>query len=208
MKKFLLLTIALVALPFFPYSGQADPWGLRLRVVFDNVRYAGPLESAWGFSCIIEGLPRVILFDTGSDGNILLANMKKILVDPKKVEAVFLSHFHADHTGGLEVFLQQHPGVTVYLPASFPASFQKSIAAMGAKVIALEKPGKLFDKVYTTGELGSWPKEQSLVIDTPRGLVIITGCAHPGVARIVAAMIILLPKTSGKPETWRSALHP
>jgi len=131
-------------------------------------------------------MPQVILFDTGSDGNILLANMQKMGVDPRKVDAVFLSHLHGDHTGGLGAFLQQHPQVTVYLPASFPTSFQESITALGSEWRALDKPLKLFDNVYTSGEWGSWLKEQSLVIDTPKGLVIITGCAHPGIVEIVS----------------------
>jgi 7,8-dihydropterin-6-yl-methyl-4-(beta-D-ribofuranosyl)aminobenzene 5'-phosphate synthase len=185
-RTYLVGTIILVAMVFFSSIGQARSPFLRIRVVFDNVRYAEQLESAWGFSCIIEGMPQVILFDMGSDGNILLANMKKMGVDPRSVQAVFLSHIHGDHIGGLGAFLQQNPEVTVYLPASFPASFRQSVTALGAKVRALDKPEKLFDKVYTSGELGSWIKEQSLVIDTSKGLVIITGCAHPGVVPIVS----------------------
>jgi 7,8-dihydropterin-6-yl-methyl-4-(beta-D-ribofuranosyl)aminobenzene 5'-phosphate synthase len=185
-RTYLVIIISFFALVFLPYPGQAKSPFLRIRVVFDNVRYAKQLETAWGFSCIIEGMPQVILFDTGSDGNILLSNTAKMGIDPKKVDAVFLSHIHGDHIGGLGVFLQQNPRVTVYLPASFPASFKTSITATGAKVRALDKPEKLFDKVYTTGELGSWTKEQSLVIDTPKGLVIVTGCAHPGVVQIVS----------------------
>ena len=181
-----MVIISLVALVFLPYMGQAASPCLRIRVIFDNVRHAEQLETAWGFSCIIEGMPQVILFDTGAEGNILLTNMRKMGIDPQKVDAVFLSHLHNDHIGGLRVFLQQNPRSTVYLPASFPASFKKSIIATGAKVRALGQPEKLFDKVYTSGELGSWIKEQSLVIDTPKGLVIITGCAHPGVVQIVS----------------------
>jgi len=178
--------ISLVALVFLPYIGQAKSPFLRIRVIFDNVIYAKQLETAWGFSCIIEGMPQVILFDTGSDGNILLSNMTKMGIDPRNVDVVFLSHIHDDHIGGLRVFVQQNPRITVYLPASFPASFKKSITATGAEVRALCQPEELFDKAYTTGELGSWIKEQSLVIDTPKGLLIVTGCAHPGIVQIVS----------------------
>ncbi len=38
---------------------------------------------------------------------------------------------------------------------------------------------------YTTGELGDQIREQALVLETPRGLVVITGCAHPGIAAMV-----------------------
>jgi 7,8-dihydropterin-6-yl-methyl-4-(beta-D-ribofuranosyl)aminobenzene 5'-phosphate synthase len=38
--------------------------------------------------------------------------------------------------------------------------------------------------VWLTGELGDEIKEQSLVLETDSGLVLITGCAHPGVVNI------------------------
>lgn len=36
--------------------------------------------------------------------------------------------------------------------------------------------------MYSTGEMGTTIKEQALIVDTPRGLLVITGCAHPDVA--------------------------
>jgi 7,8-dihydropterin-6-yl-methyl-4-(beta-D-ribofuranosyl)aminobenzene 5'-phosphate synthase len=50
--------------------------------------------------------------------------------------------------------------------------------------ILIETPKKLFEHVYSTGQLGDGIQEQSLILDTPKGLVIITGCAHPGIVRI------------------------
>ena len=167
------------------YTGQVKQASLQITVLFDNLSYSEQLDSAWGFSCLLEGGPQVLLFDTGSDGHILLSNMKRMGIEPGKIEAVFLSHFHGDHTGGLDAFLQTNPRVTVYLPASFPPSFQESITARGSRFKMLDKPEKLFDQVYTTGEVGARTKEQSLVVDTPRGLVIVTGCAHPGIVGIV-----------------------
>jgi aconitase A len=35
--------------------------------------------------------------------------------------------------------------------------------------------------------MGDGPKEQALVIETPAGLVVITGCAHPGIVQVAAA---------------------
>jgi 7,8-dihydropterin-6-yl-methyl-4-(beta-D-ribofuranosyl)aminobenzene 5'-phosphate synthase len=185
-RTFFVLSLTLFIMIFFICAKQAKASFFRIMVIFDNVSYNKQLKSAWGFSCIIEGMSRVILFDTGSDGNILLSNMKKMGIDPRDVEMVFLSHIHGDHTGGLSVFLQANSSAIVYLPASFPPSFQDSITSQGSKFKTLEKPENLFGQVYTTGELGSWIKEQSLVIDTPKGLVIVTGCAHPGIVQIVS----------------------
>jgi len=47
---------------------------------------------------------------------------------------------------------------------------------------------KICENVYSTGQLGMLIKEQSLIIRTNKGLVIITGCAHPGIVKIVEAV--------------------
>ena len=39
--------------------------------------------------------------------------------------------------------------------------------------------------VSSTGELGSWIKEQSLVVATRRGSAVLVGCGHPGIVEIV-----------------------
>jgi 7,8-dihydropterin-6-yl-methyl-4-(beta-D-ribofuranosyl)aminobenzene 5'-phosphate synthase len=35
--------------------------------------------------------------------------------------------------------------------------------------------------MHSTGELGTDIVEQALIVETPRGLVVVTGCAHPGI---------------------------
>jgi len=52
-------------------------------------------------------------------------------------------------------------------------------------LVEVGKPTKICKNVYSTGELGSSIKEESLIIDTNKGLVVITGCAHPGIVNIV-----------------------
>ncbi len=166
----------------------------RLTIVFNNIPYATNLRTGWGFACLIEGFQQIILFDTGSDGDILLSNMKGLGIDPRTVSAVVLSHIHADHCGGLERFLERNPEVTVYLPESFPASFIQAIQGFGARVKTVGKPAQLFAQVHSTGEMGEWIREQSLILETPKGLVIITGCAHPGIVHIVEKAKDLLKK--------------
>jgi len=155
---------------------------LRLHVVFNNVPYKAGMETGWGFSCLIEGLDKTILFDTGGSGDILLANMQRLGLDPEGVDAVVLSHIHGDHTGGLGAFLTRNPDVTVYMPESFPASFQRGVKHLGAATESVSGPQRLMDSVYSTGEMGWAIKEQALMVDTRQGLIVITGCAHPNVA--------------------------
>lgn len=163
-------------------TDKTAPDRLRIFVVFNNVPYKTGLETSWGFSCLIEERGKTILFDTGGNGGILLSNMKRLGLDARAMDAVVLSHIHGDHTGGLGAILSRNPGITVYLPESFPASFRQEITRMGARVETVAGPRRLFDKVYSTGEMGGTIKEQALIVDTPLGLVVITGCAHPNVA--------------------------
>jgi 7,8-dihydropterin-6-yl-methyl-4-(beta-D-ribofuranosyl)aminobenzene 5'-phosphate synthase len=158
---------------------------LSLTVVFDNHEHLDGLETSWGFGCVVRGAARTILFDTGSDGAILMRNMDRLSVDPLEIDMVVLSHVHWDHTGGLGAFLERNPDVTVFVPRSFPDAFATNVVARGAGVVEVEGPMEICDSVFSTGEMGTTIVEQSLVLRTDQGLVIVTGCAHPGIVDIV-----------------------
>lgn len=157
----------------------------QLLIVYDNYTLKKDLTPAWGFSCLIT-LPRYqILFDTGGDPSILINNMRELGLDFQKIDAVALSHAHGDHVGGLAGFLDQKQNVRIYLPKSFPGDYKDALRRAGADVQEIGGPQMIHPGIYTTGELGTGIKEQSLVLKTSRGLVIITGCAHPGILDIV-----------------------
>ncbi len=158
---------------------------ISITVVYDNNPYKEGLKTAWGFSAFITSPEKTILFDTGGDGSLLLSNMEKLAVEPNKIDIVVLSHIHPDHTGGLGSFLEKNPNVTVYLPKSFPTKFKDNVQDSGAKMVEVEQPMEICENVWSTGQLGRWIKEQSLIIRTERGLIVITGCAHPGIVNIV-----------------------
>jgi len=133
----------------------------------------------------VTGPEKTILFDTGCDGTLLLENLAKLQIDPGQIEVVVLSHVHKDHTGGLTGLLQANPPVQVYLPVAFPARFKDAVRGYGATVVEIDGPQEICRDVYTTGALGRRVKEQALVIRTQRGLVVLTGCAHPGIVPIL-----------------------
>jgi 7,8-dihydropterin-6-yl-methyl-4-(beta-D-ribofuranosyl)aminobenzene 5'-phosphate synthase len=157
---------------------------MTVTIVYDNNYYDSRLTTAWGFSCLARLPQQVILFDTGGDGAILLHNMAKLKIDPGEVDVVILSHVHGDHVGGLASFLAHNSNVTVYMPVSFPQSLKDEVRITGAKLEEVDRARELFDGVFTTGELDGGIKEQSLVLKTPKGLVVITGCAHPGIVNV------------------------
>jgi 7,8-dihydropterin-6-yl-methyl-4-(beta-D-ribofuranosyl)aminobenzene 5'-phosphate synthase len=143
------------------------------------------LRSAWGFAALVEGAEKTILFDTGSDGPLLLENMARLGIEPRCVDAVVLSHVHPDHTGGLLGLLERQPDVEVCSMTSFPPRLKDGMARRGAKIVEVQDPQELCRNVSTTGQLGRRIKEQAMIIRTHRGLVLVMGCAHPGVARMV-----------------------
>ena len=155
---------------------------IKISILYDNRSKSRKFTYGWGFSCFIEGLEHNILFDTGARGDILFFNMEQMGIKLDIIEHVFLSHIHGDHTGGLVSILERKPKLTVWLPDSFPESAKFEIGSYGARVKAISKATYLFSNVYSTGELGRSPKEQALIIDTELGLILITGCAHPGIA--------------------------
>ena len=155
-----------------------------IAIVYDNYKVNPNLTSSWGFGCVIRTPDKDILFDTGGDSTILLSNMDKMGIDPKDIDIVVISHIHGDHVGGLNGFLEKNGDVKVYIPSSFPDSIREKIKSYGAKCFDVKDSMKISDNIYTTGEMGTWIKEQSLILDTKEGLVVITGCAHPGVINI------------------------
>lgn len=186
--------IYLFLLPFL-VSLQSIDDSLVFTIVYNNVPYNENLTTAWGFSCLIDLKDKSLLFDMGGIGSILLNNMRKLKIDPKNINIVVLSHIHSDHVGGLWSFLKKNNDVVVYLPESFPKDFKNRIKKTGAKFISVQKHTNIYENVYSTGELGGvWMREQSLIIDTPKGLIVVTGCAHPGIVNIVKKAKGLLNK--------------
>jgi 7,8-dihydropterin-6-yl-methyl-4-(beta-D-ribofuranosyl)aminobenzene 5'-phosphate synthase len=157
---------------------------MTITVVYDNNAYDPWLQTAWGFACLVERGDTKILFDTGGDGGVLLSNMDSLGFDPADLDVVLLSHIHRDHTGGLGSLLATRNRPLVYLPGSFLADYKAQIRAQ-TDLVEVDQAVEIIDGVYTTGEMGSGIIEQALILKTTEGLVVVTGCAHPGIVEMV-----------------------
>jgi 7,8-dihydropterin-6-yl-methyl-4-(beta-D-ribofuranosyl)aminobenzene 5'-phosphate synthase len=177
----ILLLLILSAIAFPTHAG-----GIEITVLYNNVPHTPGCVCQWGFACLIRGTEDTILFDTGGDGRVLLANMERLGVNPYEIDCVVLSHSHGDHTGGVTTLLPHLRPVRWYIPADFVGRFRKSLERAGHTVIAVTEQVEICPAVFSTGELGSAIKEQSLIVESEVGLIVITGCAHPGIVYITA----------------------
>lgn len=154
---------------------------MRFTIVYDNETLDPTLASAWGFACLVGD---DLLFDTGGDAQRLLVNMEKMGINPLGIGTVVLSHAHGDHTGGLGGLLNTGVRPTVYVPRSFSRRFKADVRALTA-LVEVEGPEEIRPGIHTTGEVGSRLVEQALAVETTSGVVVVTGCAHPGVVEMV-----------------------
>ena len=152
---------------------------MTVKILYDNTVFQAGLRADWGFSCLVEAYGRAILFDAGASGSVLMENMKKLHVDAKSINEVFISHPHYDHVGGLSAFLNENSDVRVYVPASLRG------IRHAEETVSVAGPMELHEGLVSTGELKRI--EQSLIVKTPAGLVLIVGCSHPSISSIFGA---------------------
>ncbi|MFP4001565.1 MAG: MBL fold metallo-hydrolase [Thermoplasmata archaeon] len=151
---------------------------MKVTIIYDNTVFKKGLQSDWGFSALIESENKpTILFDTGGNGKILLKNMSTLGIDTSSVDEVFITHAHFDHTGGLSAFLSENNKVKIWTPPSFRG------VKYAKEVVKLREPTELHDGIYSTGELEGI--EQSLCVETEKGVVVIAGCSHPSMENIL-----------------------
>ena len=157
---------------------------LKITIVYDNNPFDPRLKAAWGFSALVEYQGQTLLFDTGGDGRSLSENMQVLEIDPARIQSVVLSHAHGDHTGGLSTLLNGGDKPSVYLLPSFADAYKNQVMRV-TQVIEVTPRQVIGEDIFSTGEIGGNIPEQALVIRTRDGLVVITGCAHPGIVRII-----------------------
>jgi 7,8-dihydropterin-6-yl-methyl-4-(beta-D-ribofuranosyl)aminobenzene 5'-phosphate synthase len=165
---------------------------IKITILYDNYVHAKGTTADWGFACLVEGMEKTILFDTGTKPEILMHNVGQLKVNLEDVDMIVISHGHGDHTGGLMAVLEKlkkKAGIPVYLPGFFPDNFIRKVEDAGAKVVSVKSPEavKLCENAYLTGMMGDKIEEHSLILDTgtDKGMVIVTGCSHPGISEIV-----------------------
>jgi 7,8-dihydropterin-6-yl-methyl-4-(beta-D-ribofuranosyl)aminobenzene 5'-phosphate synthase len=171
-----------------------------ITILYDNTSIADSILPDHGFACLIEAGGHTCLFDAGRKPEILLTNVKRMGVDCSRIERVFVSHLHNDHTGGLFDILAKCSKPALCMPVSYPRQKGESFGDQTDKEYAAlldclrpfvsaltqyRQPAHWGDSFYTTGVIDTLSYEQAMILPTPKGLIVITGCAHPGIVEIV-----------------------
>jgi 7,8-dihydropterin-6-yl-methyl-4-(beta-D-ribofuranosyl)aminobenzene 5'-phosphate synthase len=175
-----------------PGSGITSP--VTVTVIYDNYVHTEGMTPDWGYSIVIEGLDKTVLFDTGTRPEIFRSNFLKTGIDAGSIDLLVFSHEHPDHVGGLSAFSAMKTGIPVVIPHSFTGSVISSVVNAGYHPLLIRDAAMICSNLYTSGEFDYQIAEQCLVLDTREGLVVMTGCAHPG----IVSMLREIKKTFNK----------
>ncbi len=156
---------------------------MKIYITFNNEALPD-FKAGWGFSCLITGGEKNVLFDTGCEGRALIYNIEKFGFTVYNIDVIVLSHHHWDHTGGLFDLLTLNNNIEVFIHSTFSINFANEIKKKALLRISDESK-KILDNIFTTGVLKADPDEQSLLMTTDSGVTVLSGCSHPGVDRIL-----------------------
>ena len=137
-----------------------------INILFNQGESLEGFISSFGFAALIYNLETgsYILFDTGSDGDVLLHNLSQLRIDVADISKVVISHNHPEHTKGLENIYDANNDLEIYVPVENQITYNRKYPL--SKVYGVSEVTEIEKNVYLTGQLGNYLKEQSLLLKT------------------------------------------
>jgi glyoxylase-like metal-dependent hydrolase (beta-lactamase superfamily II) len=99
--------ISLLFLISWPSAFAAAQHGFSIKV------FTSPDDQFWASSVIIEGTRKVMLVDAQLTKTNADRVLQEIRETKKPLSIIYITHEHADHFLGLEVFKESYPGVRI-----------------------------------------------------------------------------------------------
>ena len=157
---------------------------MRITIIVDDIA-PDDVAPVQGFSALVETDEDRLLFDTGSDGEVLLKALERHGIGVHDLDMVMVSHSHDDHTAGLSRLLYHNPRLPVSAPVGASSEVARKLPRE-AVIMGEDRPRKIFPGISTTGDMSGSVPEQALLLETIDGPVLMTGCAHPGLETLMS----------------------
>jgi len=159
----------------------------EIKIAFDNSKIEDRFISDFGFSVLVYNnfTDNYLLFDTGSNGEALIHNIKQFDIEISDISKVIISHNHFEHIGGLDGVYDKNPSIEIYVPIENLISYKRKYPK--SEVIGVSDIKEIEQNIYSTGQLGNYLKEQAMFLKIEENnLIAVVGCSHPGLDEIFA----------------------
>lgn len=160
----------------------------NILIIYDDLTVAKEFECGKGFSCLVTIAGKKILFDLGGDFDKFMHNCDRANIDLSSINQVVISHRHWDHCNGLAVLITK---LSVSCQIVLPKSFAGKVPTDDQRVHYVNGGGlnPISSGVFTLAFNARWwgipIVEQALIVEHEQGLIILTGCAHAGILKII-----------------------
>lgn len=196
---------ALVAVPL-SNLGEVDD--VTILPVVERLTSGPNLAGEPGVSYLITAGTTRILFDCGLSGgrraSALTHNATQLKADLGALDAVVISHLHPDHVGGVRAVRERTFRISreVSVPDDVPAFVPTPMTHDRAEVVPVQGPRVIAPGVALLPPLPRamfWlgpVAEQGMIVNVRGfGLVLVTGCGHPPIERMlgVAERVLDVP---------------
>lgn len=136
---------------------------MKITALLENTASSPEFSAKHGLCLLIETMGRRLLFDAGPDDSFA-QNADRLGVDLKSVDALVLSHGHADHGGGLPTFFERNQTAKAY--AQRTAFMPYYSRALGAKTyVGLDTKLLISGRVVPTREIFRLDENTTLFSD-------------------------------------------